>query len=101
MHVVAKSGLNWIYSTVQRKLYIFFERVSSAFRECSSEERDSQRCETQYRELSLDKHKLSLEKPSRNRASRISINSRSNTIDLCTLTTNVAVHLKYSLGQIH
>ena len=69
-------------STVQRKLYIFFERASSEFRECSSEKRVSTRCETQYRGLSLDYHKLLLEKPSRNRASRIWIHSRSYAIHL-------------------
>ena len=43
-------------SIVQGKLYIF----SSAFQECSSEKRDSMHCETQYRELALDKHILSV-----------------------------------------
>ena len=42
----------------------------------------SARCETQYRGLSLDYHKLWLEKPSHNSASRIWIHSRSNAIHL-------------------
>ena len=42
---------------------------SREFRECSSEERDSMRSRDTVRELSLDKHKLSLEKASGNCAS--------------------------------
>jgi hypothetical protein len=63
------------YSTVQRKLYIFFERdssefrecssefreCSSEFRECSSEKRDAKPCEGRYRDLSLVTRNDSLE----------------------------------------
>jgi hypothetical protein len=50
------------YSTVQRKLYIFFEWDSSKFRECSSEKRDAKPCEGRYRDLSFVMRNDSLEK---------------------------------------
>ena len=77
------------YSTVQQKLYIF----SSKFRECSSEKCVSTRCKMQYRGLSLDYHKLSLKKPSRNRASRIWIHSCSNAIHLVIRKTTCTLEI--------